>query len=167
MRIIFTFAAALLSATACLWAETYHVTATMIDNSKINIEFEENKEYIQNYSSEEGTGTVFLTISEKNEEDTKIVFAMPLSDMQSLSLKGVGIENIVSDKMMSYSYSDGMLNLTSNNSPTLLTIATPDGTLLLQQAVTSDTSIRMSDLGSGTRIVRYGESTFKILITKQ
>lgn len=164
MRKFFTFAAALLLTSASLWADTYHVTATMTDNSKINIEFEENKEYTQSYSTEKDTGTIFLTISEKNDEEEKIVFAMPMSDMQSLSLKGVGIDNIVSDKTAHYSYSNGLLKLTSGNQPTLLTIAAPDGTLLLQQTITSDTSIRLSDLGAGARIVRYGDSSFKIIV---
>ncbi len=93
------------------------------------------------------------------------VFQKPLNMLRSLSLNDAGgVGHVVSDASVQCSYKEGMLTLVSTERPTMLSIAAPDGTLLMERQVTSETVIRLKDLGTGIRIITFGEANFKILV---
>jgi len=163
MKTIVTTAFLLLTGVAGLNAKPYMMTASLENGQRIEIELEEGETYNQITERDGDSQTILMAI--ESVSNNYRVFQKPLNMLRSLSLNDAGgVGQVVSDASVQCSYKEGMLTLVSTERPTMLSIAAPDGTLLMERQVTSETVIRLKDLGTGIRIITFGEANFKILV---
>ncbi len=166
-----TTALVMLSAAAGLFAEPLKITATMTDDTQVEIEFEDESQYYHHVvEAEEGTGNLMTVIYDgfgSDDYQPVKVFEMPVSRMKSFRRTDTGaVGTVMEEPSAKCSCKDGVLTLVSPEQSTMLSIAAPDGTLIMKRSVTTETTVNLSDFGTGVRIIRFGEANFKILVSK-
>lgn len=95
-----------------------------------------------------------------------IVFEMPVADISDISFVGLSPvsvnEKVVTDIMVNVG--NGTVSVTRVTTPVVFTVHDINGTLLYSETLSGDCVISLDRFGSGVRLCRVGNQSFKILV---